>query len=441
MEGARRRRRATRERARPAAHPVPRRRHARQPDRPEARGRDHRPDRRCSARSTTSTGTRSRRSSSRPLAARGDDPATAVLGADAAGIARAADYFSRDVHPGRHQRAVSQAERKQEPLLRLPATIATARRSATSRRRSCERCARASRRRHGRAVSAHRTGYSSVRTRRFATSTARRRIAWRLLRGSGAGAFERIAGEVVKPCCWSSARADAADERLIAASTSRAHAARPAEGAAACERPLSHRAARRSSSNPDARSRFVADAGDRPLLGEFARQLRRAFRLATTRGSCASFWELPTIAVGWERLQSTRRQRRRAYGGREHVLCWEDGDGATGVASQPVAQSWPRRALWGERGVAVAQMGDFPRRSTRASCSTTTRRVIVPTIRVDLPAHLGVLLIGRVRERASGRSTSKLKRHQRDAGQGAVRRRPLAQGRRGGRTAAGAVVG
>ena len=46
----------------------------------------------------------------RPPRARADDPATAVLGADAAGIARAADYLVAHLHPRRHQRPLSRRE-------------------------------------------------------------------------------------------------------------------------------------------------------------------------------------------------------------------------------------------------------------------------------------------------------------------------------------------
>ena len=107
------RRPATRKRTRPAARPVPRRRHPRQPHRPKASVRAQRSSRLAAFLRGRRLGRGRAAARAAPLAGAAD-PATAVLGADAAGIARAADLLSRVVHTRRHERAVSstaQAER------------------------------------------------------------------------------------------------------------------------------------------------------------------------------------------------------------------------------------------------------------------------------------------------------------------------------------------
>ena len=73
-------------------------------------------------------------------------------------------------------------------------------------------------------------------------------------------------------------------------------------------------------------------------------------------GKC--FWELPTLAAGW-RLQQSTVGETQLYGGREHVLFWEDGHGAMTEVCQEGA-TFRGMSAWGNVGVVISQMGALP---------------------------------------------------------------------------------
>ncbi len=78
------------------------------------------------------------------------------------------------------------------------------------------------------------------------------------------------------------------------------------------------------------------------------------------------FWELKRLGEDWEFLQSTVRETQ-PYGGREHVIFWQQGRGSLYRLAQSlrhlnhVVQNWQRgQDVWGNLGVAVSQMGQLP---------------------------------------------------------------------------------
>ncbi len=70
------------------------------------------------------------------------------------------------------------------------------------------------------------------------------------------------------------------------------------------------------------------------------------------------FWERPCIDGGWHRQQSTVPSTR-PYGGREAILYWQDGHGAMTEVCQPGA-TFRGEGAWGRRGVVVSQTGNVP---------------------------------------------------------------------------------
>jgi len=170
----------------------------------------------------------------------------------------------------------------------------------------------------------------------------------------GSGAFEGVTGEVVKPCLavvsHSPPSAVTNFLALDAGDRSSAHekAALLATGPA---QSLPQKAQQR---NPD--FRIVLSTVERgTLLEEFASAY---WGLGTGDDVrfVRRFWELPRIGDGWIRHQGTVA-RTTLYGGREHILLWEDGHGA--LVEEPGA--FIRGVdIWGFTGVAVSQTGDLP---------------------------------------------------------------------------------
>ena len=102
--------------------------------------------------------------------------------------------------------------------------------------------------------------------------------------------------------------------------------------------------------NPDHRIAFGKPLGP-VLLERFASGLQGIATADYARfGRC--FWEMPHRLSGWEYQQSTV-DRTVDFGGREHMVLWENGEGA--LANSPSARIQGTHA-WGKDGVAVSQM-------------------------------------------------------------------------------------
>lgn len=125
-------------------------------------------------------------------------------------------------------------------------------------------------------------------------------------------------------------------------------------------------------SNPDAR---IAWTSQKPvsLLERYADGLQGIATGDYARfGRC--FWEMCLPAAGWSFQQSTVQQTT-AYGGREHILLWEDGNGA--LSSSPQARIQGLAGL-DKLGVAMSQMGD-------RSCTIYTGELFDNNTAVILP--------------------------------------------------------
>ncbi|RUO91233.1 SAM-dependent methyltransferase [Corallococcus sp. AB018] len=106
--------------------------------------------------------------------------------------------------------------------------------------------------------------------------------------------------------------------------------------------------------NPDARISF-REGDDEVLLARYATGYQGVATADYSRfGRC--FWEVAENGERWSFQQSTV-ENTTAYGGREHIVLWEQGRGALAASEQARVQGL--EAL-GRRGVVVSQMNQLP---------------------------------------------------------------------------------
>lgn len=97
-------------------------------------------------------------------------------------------------------------------------------------------------------------------------------------------------------------------------------------------------------------------------------------------GRC--FWEFPGLLGGWDYQQSTVEDTC-AYGGREHVLWWQDGTGALGHSPGAYIRG---RGAWGRPGIGIAQMNHLPASLYTGELFDNNTAVILPRDPAHLPA-------------------------------------------------------
>lgn len=132
--------------------------------------------------------------------------------------------------------------------------------------------------------------------------------------------------------------------------------------------------------NPDAR--IVLDLlADSPLLAQVADSYWGLGSGDNPR-FVRCFWELPQIAGGWIRQLGSVRVTTE-FGGREHIVLWEDGKGA--LAESPGAFVRGLQ-VWGKRGVLASQMGSLSVTSYTGEAWDQNCAPIIPKEIADLPA-------------------------------------------------------
>lgn len=132
--------------------------------------------------------------------------------------------------------------------------------------------------------------------------------------------------------------------------------------------------------NPDHKI-LLAGAIEGPLLQEYAEGLQGIATADYERyGRC--FWEMPALLSGWVFQQSTVHETM-DFGGREHVLFWEDGLGELGRSPSARIQGL---SAWGKRGVAISQMCGLPVTRYTGEAWDNNTAVILPLHPRHLPA-------------------------------------------------------
>ena len=314
-----------------------------------------------------------------------DDPATAVLGANAAGIARAADYLSR------HYTLVATnvpylSSKAMASLLGDFCATTFPRSKADLAVVMLERT---------RDLTVVGGAYALVTTQNWLSLSSYRRLrvellssqSWRLLALLGPGAFSGVTGEVVQPVLTIHSN-EQTGSRFLALDCADCGGV---EAKASCLGTGVGRLLRAEEqlSNPDARV-VLGEQAASPRLSEFAKAYAGIQSGDYARfGRC--FWELPCLFEGWEFQQSTVPSNH-PYGGREHVFLWEQG---TGSFYKFVAErlgeagvgAWIRGAeAWGRRGIAVRQMGELPVTLYTGELTDNNVAMVIPSNPDDLPA-------------------------------------------------------
>lgn len=140
--------------------------------------------------------------------------------------------------------------------------------------------------------------------------------------------------------------------------------------------------------NPDARiSLGKLEAGD--LLGKYANAYAGILTGDTSRFR-RFFWEIPKQDEKWALIQSTT-QATQIYGGRESILFWENGQGQLRELAKELRErlhDTDRRGnqAWGKMGVGVSQMGALPCSLYTGELFDNNCAVIIPKNAEHLPA-------------------------------------------------------
>jgi hypothetical protein len=315
------------------------------------------------------------------------DPASAVFGDAAAGIARAADYLSR----------------KYTLIVTNVPYLTRLRQSATLAQWADLECAVAKNDlatmclwrfrgmiKIGGVVAAvspqHWLYLGSYRhMRKYMLDSFR----WHSLARLGSGAFGQIGGEVVNVSLgiWSAARQVLSNSFFVLDAESSKTVDLKMEFLRAS--PLATVAQHTQRDNPDMRIMTSSESGGK-LLAEYA-----GGYAGVQSGDYPRFgrycWEIAAITDGWERQQSTSQQTR-LFGGCERVFKWDAGKGdfykfvveRLGING---TGAWIRGThLLGKRGVTIKLMGDLPATLFLGTLLDNNVGVIAPKNQNDLPA-------------------------------------------------------
>lgn len=286
--------------------------------------------------------------------AESDDPATAVMGADATGLVRAADFLSRyytlvATNPPYLSRG------KQSEILRLHIGSHYSSAKPDLATAFLDRIDGLIRRSSGVAVVSPQNWLNQPRYAVFRADVLRR---WSLgiVGRLGDGAFSSFGGAVVNVmlCVWQ-ADPPSIDARISVVDVQDARGVIKGSELQSRTAVLVTQASQR---DHPAGIASLEPSSELPLLAEYAAGLGGITTGDSPRFRRA-FWELPAISEDWTRQQSTP-DFTAAYTGRDLVLLWEGGQGELVKAANEGRATIAGRAAWGRRGVALQKMGDLP---------------------------------------------------------------------------------
>ena len=286
-----------------------------------------------------------------------DDPATAVLGADAAGIARAADYLSRHytlvcTNPpflGSARRRVGFNEFVASTYPFSKADLATV---------FIER---------GLSLVKHAGSVALVTPQNWLFLRSYKEVRQRVLgseslnvvAGLGPGAFDAISGEVVQAVLTIISRR-VARERYVALLDVRHWASPDSKAAALSNSDVESVSQRRIAENPDQRITLHVPS-DFPLLEAFADSY---WGIGTGDGERfqRNFWEVVPTS-DWELMQGTFAGSG-LFRGRSAMLFWERGAGALHELAEVLRHRLKNihtrgHEAWGKSGIAINQTGNL----------------------------------------------------------------------------------
>jgi len=208
------------------------------------------------------------------------------------------------------------------------------------------------------------------------------KVQWKLLVRLGSGAFETISGEVVQAILLTLCRAVpfpggimiGVDASSPVCPTEKAKWLRLGDLAGIDQ----HGQLR----NPDARV-ALGDNGDGELLGRYANGWQGIASSDFARFGFR-FWEVNWPAHGWVFHQSTVESIEH-FGGKQHILYWQDGYGVMTEVCQDRA-TFRGKGAWSLSGIACAQMGNLPVTLYEGTKFDNNTSVITPKDPSHLPA-------------------------------------------------------
>ncbi len=139
--------------------------------------------------------------------------------------------------------------------------------------------------------------------------------------------------------------------------------------------------------NPDCRF-LLMDPSKHPKLGEYS-IVSEGLHTGDYPRFGRKFWEIPKVTNGWV-LQQAAASETIPYGGREHIIFWEEGKGILikfvkeRLGGQHTSMWIKGDAVWGRAGVAVSVMSDLRATLYTGKIFTHGAIVVVP----KNPSHL-----------------------------------------------------
>jgi hypothetical protein len=211
---------------------------------------------------------------------------------------------------------------------------------------------------------------------------------WNVLARLGGGAFRAISGQVVSVILSITTHgAPEVDASFVAVDVSDGRT--PYEKSAGLRLgPLVSLVQRDILDNPDSRILL-----EKIPLGPILERVAQAYQGLATGEQIRftrCFWELPRIENGWEFFQGTVEETK-DYAGREVIILWEKGQGQLNVFHEQNRQRLggaPRRGAeaWGKLGIAVSQMSNLPCTLYSGNLFDNSTAVLIPLSASDLPA-------------------------------------------------------
>jgi hypothetical protein len=204
----------------------------------------------------------------------------------------------------------------------------------------------------------------------------------------GAGAFEEISGEVVKPVLLTVTKTPPADDASawVLDASSRVGSRHKSD---ALKTDFGQRIEQRGQ-RTHAGSRILAETVARGAqLGKYVTSLAGMMTSDSPR-FVRFLWEVPARANEWEYFQTTAANRV-PYSGLTQLLFWEKG---AGIYRKYVGANRARlggaplrgRSAWGRRGIAISQMGELPATMYCGTPFDNNVAVLVPHSDDDLPS-------------------------------------------------------
>ncbi|GHO73962.1 hypothetical protein KSD_17330 [Ktedonobacter sp. SOSP1-85] len=206
---------------------------------------------------------------------------------------------------------------------------------------------------------------------------------WNHIDRLGTGAFETISGEIVNIALLIMTNQSPTEEQVITGmdvSTSKF----PQDKASQL-RTLKLRCIEQMKQieNPDGRI-SLAQSVKSELLARFAYGVHGLNTKDSPR-FIKCFWEIPYIDSNWKFIQSTIKKQE-SWGGMEHIVYWQKGQG---VLNELGKKGWAILAggrAWGKKGICISQMGKLPASLYSGDIFTENVAAILPQDSAHLPA-------------------------------------------------------